>query len=738
MSLKPRAAAAESPVSWLAHLAARLPARLRERRLGPRLLTAIVLASTCLALVATAIQLYLDYSRELTEIDAEFRQIESSYLGSLASSLWSFDRTQTQLQIEGLLKLRDVQFAAVRGETGEQFQAGRKSDERSVVREFELRSPKPPHQALGSLTVAIGLQGVYGRLFDRTLVILTTQATKTFFIALLILFIVSRWVTRHLEHMARHARGMSVERLSQPLALPRRPGDEPDELDEVATALNEMSRSLSAELSRRAQADQELKQHRDQLVEAVADLRVAEEKYRSIFENAIEGIFQSTPAGRILTGNPAMARMLGYAEPAELLTIDATDLYVSADDRQRWRTAMEREGSVRDFPLQLRRRDGQVRWVSNSSRVVRGADGQALYYEGTLEDVTERRQAEANAERLIREEAARQQAEAARDEMARLGEMVGLMQACATLDELRAVIAQQLPRLFEGDDGALYLFEPQQRFVAIAAAWGMAPSFADSLTADDCWALRRGRPHLVEHGPDGLRCRHVDRALSNYACLPLIAQGEALGFLHLRCNAGRPIAQRRPYLQTVAENLALGFANVKLREALRHEAIRDPLTGLYNRRFMNETLERACHSATRTGRPLALLLIDIDHFKRLNDSFGHDVGDRVLREVAKSIAARIRSSDLACRFGGEEFLVILPDTALEAARAVAEVLCKGVRELALSDSSRAIGQVTISLGVASFPQHGSDRAVLTRAADAALYQAKGQGRDRVVVATAVS
>jgi len=264
-----------SVVEWL-------KARGREHRLGARLLGAIVLASTCLALLATGIQLYLDYSRDLSEIDTEFEQIESSYLASLASSLWSFDSNQVRLQLEGLVKMRDVRFAEVRGNAGEHFMAGHKTSDRAVVREYVLRAPQSPHGSVGVLTVSVGLDGVYTRLVDRTLVILATQTTKTFLIALFILFLVSRWVTRHLEHMARHARSLNVERLGQPLALRRKAGDAPDELDQVASAMNDMSRSLAAELARRADVEAQLKASHDHLEELVrertGELQVAKER----------------------------------------------------------------------------------------------------------------------------------------------------------------------------------------------------------------------------------------------------------------------------------------------------------------------------------------------------------------------------------------------------------------------------------------------------------------------------
>ena len=185
------------------------------------------------------------------------------------------------------------------------------------------------------------------------------------------------------------------------------------------------------------------------------------------------------------------------------------------------------------------------------------------------------------------------------------------MQTCATVEEFRTVVASQLPRLFEGDVGALYLFEAEAARGGRRLGRPRAAQRKDS--ARRLLALRRNRAHYVESGTGSLLCRHLDRSGAPYACVPLIAQGEALGALHVRPHDKALTAEgpRRPFMQTVAENLALGLANVRLREALRSQAIRDPLTGLYNRRFMEETIEYELRLAARRGTPLSLVMADV-------------------------------------------------------------------------------------------------------------------------------
>jgi len=179
----------------------------------------------------------------------------------------------------------------------------------------------------------------------------------------------------------------------------------------------------------------------------------------------------------------------------------------------------------------------------------------------------------------------------------------------------------------------------------------------------------------------------------------------------------------------------LSIANIRLREALRTQSVRDALTGLYNRRYLEEVLEREVRRASRSAQSLGILMIDLDYFKNFNDTYGHDAGDAVLRETGQFLARGVRAEDFVCRFGGEEFVVILPTADMNSSQTRGERLRSKMRELTVMHQGKSLGMITISIGVASFPQHGMSPKQLMAAANAALYEAKRGGRDQVAVAS---
>lgn len=318
-----------------------------------------------------------------------------------------------------------------------------------------------------------------------------------------------------------------------------------------------------------------------------------------------------------------------------------------------------------------------------------------------------------------------------------LTHMAEVLQACISEDEAYVVVARFAEQLFTEDGGAVYVTSASRNLVEARAAWGGFSSDAWGLfKPEDCWALRRGRSHAVADTRGGVLCEHLPRPLpASSLCVPLAAQGESLGILYLAPRSPSPAAgamdeSKQQLAQTVAEQLGLAVANLKLRETLRSQSIRDPLTSLFNRRYMEETLERELRRAERTRRPLGLVMLDLDNFKAFNDSFGHDAGDRLLVELGALLRTNVRSGDVACRYGGEEFVLILPDATGEETRARVEEIREAARRLRLTYRGRLITAPTFSAGIAALSADGLTGEDLLRAADAALYRAKGAGRDR--------
>lgn len=314
-----------------------------------------------------------------------------------------------------------------------------------------------------------------------------------------------------------------------------------------------------------------------------------------------------------------------------------------------------------------------------------------------------------------------------------LSETSEVLQACLTIDEAYNAISHLLPPIFPNLSGSIYTINASKNLVEAVATWGDARTSDNLFGLDDCWALRRGRMHLVEDAcTSGLLCKHIQSKPIEYCCVPMMAQGESLGILYLASpEIGQLTEVKQRLAVTVAEQVSLALANLKLREQLKTQSIQDPLTGLFNRRYLETTLERELERAKRNSSPLSLVMVDVDHFKRFNDTFGHEAGDAVLRELGQLLQKSIRGSDFACRYGGEELTFVMPGASLEVTVARAEQLRQRVKQLRLDYRGQSLGAISLSLGVASFPMHGLTGDEVLRAADSALYVAKKTGRDRV-------
>jgi diguanylate cyclase (GGDEF)-like protein len=316
----------------------------------------------------------------------------------------------------------------------------------------------------------------------------------------------------------------------------------------------------------------------------------------------------------------------------------------------------------------------------------------------------------------------------------RSAELMHSLELAESVDEAADVIANYLPRLLPELSGSLYLYNNSRDVLERKAGWGDFESEAGMMEALDCWALRLGRPYLFNKTEGGLPCRHASNAGAHTLCLPLVTQGDVIGCLSVTgASVVDGTENRGAWINQLAEQLGLALSNVRLRVSLRHQSIIDPLTQLYNRRYMDEVLKREISRADRSGKPVSVLVLDLDHFKRVNDTFGHEAGDAILCKVALTLRENIRACDVACRMGGEEMLVLLSDCGTQDAMVRAETLRVAIAAGDVLHNGKRIG-ATASIGVASYPQHGNDMLALVHAADLALYEAKHRGRNCVQAA----
>ncbi|KAB8316775.1 diguanylate cyclase [Tolypothrix campylonemoides VB511288] len=375
--------------------------------------------------------------------------------------------------------------------------------------------------------------------------------------------------------------------------------------------------------------------------------------------------------------------------------------------------------------------DGCLHYWLSFKFPIKDVSGQRLLG-GVAVDITEHKQANEKLTVWVNELEQRNR------EIALLSNISDFLQACRTVEEAYTALKSLMQPLFPQLEGGIYLINASKNLLEAVATWGSSPlPSLDVFAPDQCWALRRGRLHQVENTHSGLVCNHVhlNELPAECVCVPMMAQGEALGVLYLSTQElGRLTPIKQQLAKTVAEQIALALANLKLRQTLERQSIRDPLTGLFNRRYMEDSLARELIRCERARNPLSIIMIDIDHFKRFNDTFGHEAGDTVLRELGHFLQKYIRGSDIACRYGGEELTLILPEASIDIVRHRAEQIREATKHLNVQYQGQPLGAITLSLGVACFPEHGSTGEAVIRAADAALYRAKKSGRDRVVCA----
>ena len=485
------------------------------------------------------------------------------------------------------------------------------------------------------------------------------------------------------------------------------------------------------------------------------EVRQSEERYRNLFQNASMGIFHSLPEGKFILVNPTLAAMFGYASPEEMVTSISdinTQIYVDSKKRPEILGETLRKDGWVYAENRYRRKDGSIITANLTVRKVLDSDGNLAYLEGFVEDITERRRIE---------EAEREQrilAEALRDTSAALN-------SALVLDQVLDNILTNVGRVVPHDAANIMLINDQDEgYIVRENGFSKRPGGkkiqALRMTVTNIPYLQEiiqtAQPVII---PDTAAMPQWEKMscaawARSYAGIPLHLMGVVVGFINLfSATAGFFTQAHTERMKTFANQTATAFANSRLVETLqkantrlqaqlseiqalqnelREQAIRDPLTGVFNRRYLQVTLDREIARVKRTKQPVGIMIMDIDSFKIINDTFGHTAGDLILEKLGELLKTNIRREDIACRYGGEEFVVVMPGASLQIAEERAHIIRTRFDELRVEYENWEL-HVTVSLGVAAYPMHGATGEEVLIRADRALYRAKQEGRNCVVV-----
>ncbi|MBW8308536.1 MAG: diguanylate cyclase [Candidatus Paracaedibacteraceae bacterium] len=471
-------------------------------------------------------------------------------------------------------------------------------------------------------------------------------------------------------------------------------------------------------------------------------LSQSEKVFRNSFDHAPIGMMVLDIKNKITQVNQALCTMLGYHE----LELKGTNLKKILPENLRLENTlpfvklieMGMKNFIIESPL-LTKSGDIIQTVSTVTLFVTAARDESFFV-GQIEDVTMRQRyeqelKEANTELEHRFKELEVHTSITED----LNTMNGILQSCLTIAEALAPIEKFAKKFFHLTPGALYLTSPETGHMELAVRWESMNFNAEVIRKEECWALRRSQAYTVNNAKEEICCHHYENAIiSGHMCIPLTAQGDLIGLLTLYYNEEdftSHLSSLKRLALSFSDHIALSLSNIRLREKLQRQSISDPLTNLHNRRYFDENMQMELLRAERKGSALSLLIIDIDHFKLFNDTYGHDLGDTVLQEVSTVMKKHIRETDSACRMGGEEFAIILPETPPDIAFERAEELRQAINRIIIKNMGHILEPITVSMGIATYPNHASTVKSLTEAADIALYQAKHQGRNRTVISS---
>jgi diguanylate cyclase (GGDEF)-like protein/PAS domain S-box-containing protein len=473
--------------------------------------------------------------------------------------------------------------------------------------------------------------------------------------------------------------------------------------------------------------------------EVEGELQASEKKFRSIFDLSPNSILLADLSANIIDCNISTLRLETFASKEEMIGCNFSSVVIP-EDHTRFFSLMDttlEDGGVQGAGLTLLRKDGTRFEAEISTSIVSNSTGRSKRMIITVNDISTRKAAENELQDAQRQLAQRvNELETRTHQITLLTEMSNMLQVCLKPEEAYSFIGKYAAQVFPGLGGVLMILDANKRMLLPQAHWGEMEFKPQPYLPADCWALRSGQAYLApEDNPTSL-CRHFHlQPVSGSLCVPILSAGEIIGVINLLNWRGMgSLAEAQLQLASaMAEQIGLALSNMQLRDNLREQAIHDPLTRLYNRYHLREALESELAISEKTSKPMAVVMIDLDHFKQMNTRYGHLNVDVMLREFGRMMHAFVSNGEVALRYGGDEFVLILPNVTLDQAAERAEQLRRRVRQLTVHQGDLTIQDMTLSIGIAGWPMHGRTFTELLKAADAALFKAK-EARDKVEIA----
>ena len=468
----------------------------------------------------------------------------------------------------------------------------------------------------------------------------------------------------------------------------------------------------------------------------LSDLKRSEESFRNTLENAPIGMAIVSPGGNCIHTNYTLQEILGYSND-ELCNKNMLEI-TYPDDVSMTKDALNKlmQGQLRISHLETRyiRKDGSVIWGMVSATLIRDEQGEPINFIIQMKDVSDRVQNEEKMRQLNEKtiETLNELKLLEHDENL-LNKLNRSLQICITTEEAYPRINLIAQDLFPDLSGGLSIYNKTINQMETVLQWGKEQLLPKKFLPIDCFSIRESATNVVDNPNKSVPCSHyVTPPRGGYMALPLMVQNELIGVIHLLAPQGRRLTQHQQDMANSFGNIVkLAIANINLRLTLSELSLHDPLTNLYNRRYLNDVLSRELIRLAREKKTLCVAMLDIDNFKKFNDTYSHLAGDELLKAIGKLLIGNFRGSDISVRFGGEEFVVVLLDTTLNHAVNKMEALREKIKTVSIYFKGNLLNNVTISIGVAEAPTQGASIEDIIKSADHALYAAKQAGKDKV-------